>query len=120
MAEKTGPCEVWLSSWAITEDPVRMLFTMKEHGQITALHCLLDHRIKERKPAPLQLLQGFAKVGLAQCHAKIAVAVGEALSIACVGSANLSRNPRLEAGIITASHNACQFHKHLLKEQIYG
>jgi hypothetical protein len=121
MLKKAGPSELWLSTWTITEDPVRSLFLLKEQGFITQLHCLLDYRIKERKPAPLQLLQGFAdRVALAQCHAKCAVVQGANIALCYVGSANMSRNPRREAGFVSADASTALFHLEWLKSDIYG
>lgn len=108
LLQKTGPARIYLSTWTITETPVRVLCNLKEQGLITELHCVLDYRTKDRTPKPFQLLSGVAnRVKLTKCHAKVTVIENDAWGISIVGSANYSKNPRLEAGtIFTTKHDA--------------
>ncbi len=115
----TGPAKLFMSTWTITEEPVRKLFLLKQQGYIQELQCLLDYRIKQRKAAPFQLMNNVCdRLGLAQCHAKVAVAINEHKAVACVGSANFSRNPRIEAGILTAEREVAHFHASWISKEI--
>jgi hypothetical protein len=50
-----GPSEVCITSWALTEDPIRMLVNMIEDGLITDVHLVTDVRIKVNSPNAYQL-----------------------------------------------------------------
>jgi hypothetical protein len=117
MLRRAGPSDVYITTWTITEDPARRIVVMKQEGLIKSLHCLLDYRIRDRKPAPFQLLQANADV-IALAGAKATVVVGESISLCCLSSANYSRNPRFEAGIISANTEDAKFHIDWIKEAI--
>jgi hypothetical protein len=119
MLEKIGPADVFVTTWTITKDPVRRIVMLKQEGRIRSLNCLLDYRIRDRKPAPFQLLQANAdRISLAKCHAKVTVAINDDWALSCLSSANYSRNPRFEAGIISASRGDAQFHIDWITEAI--
>jgi hypothetical protein len=111
MLEKAGPADVFITTWTLTETPVRRVVLMKHEGLIKSLSCLLDYRIRDRKPAPFQLLQGNCdRLGIGKCHAKVTVVRNDQWALCCVGSANYSHNPRYEAGVICADREVCDFH----------
>jgi hypothetical protein len=100
--EKLGePCEIYLVTWTVTNTPVECLLQLKKEGYLKALHCLFDYRIKDTKPEAFQLIASFAdRVQLTKVHAKVTVMVGEKRGFSIVSSANLTKNPRIEAGVI--------------------
>lgn len=119
MLRKAGPSDVYFTTWTITEDPIRRLFMLKEEGLIKSLACILDYRIKDRKPAPFQLLQNIADQHvLTQCHAKVTIVIGEELAYTCLSSANFSKNPRIEAGIIGEGRMRAAFHRDWILKEI--
>ena len=119
MLRRSGPAAVFLTTWTVTEDPVRKIFLLKQEGLIKSLSCVLDYRIKGRKPKPFQLLEHTAdRIALTQCHAKAAVVRGESLSLTCLSSANFSRNPRIEAGIICEGEAVADFHQSWIEKTI--
>lgn len=119
LLRKAGPSQVFLSTWTVTEDPVRSLFMLKKEGLIKSLSCVLDYRITDRKPKPFQLLKQTAdRIALTQCHAKTLVIRGEEWDFACVGSANFSRNPRIEAGAIFEGTQAAKFHQDWIEAEL--
>ena len=108
---QTGPADVWLTTWTITENPVRRLFALRNEGIIKTLSCVLDYRIQGRKSGPFQLLEQTAdRIKLAQCHAKAIAIANDEWKVSVIGSANFSMNPRLEAGVICTAPNVTQFH----------
>lgn len=118
LLQQTGPARVYITTWTITEDPVAKLFLMKEQGLIQELHCILDYRIKDRKPKPFQFLEQTAdRILLTKCHAKVTVIENETWQVAIIGSANYSKNPRIEAGIICTDKQISQFHKSWIEQQ---
>jgi hypothetical protein len=116
---QTGASDVYLTTWTITEDPMRKIFLLKKKGLIKSLHCVLDQRIKGNKPGPFQLLKNTAdSLRLTQCHAKSLVLVNGKFNVSVLGSANLSRNPRLEAGTISTNKEAVNFDLNIIKNAI--
>jgi hypothetical protein len=114
-----GPAKVYLTTWTITEAPARALFSLYEGGYIEELHCLFDHRIKDGNPKPLQLLRSFMnseKMG--KCHAKTVSLVNEAWGVSVFGSANLSKNPRIERGAISTHRPVAEFDRDWILEEI--
>jgi hypothetical protein len=111
MLRRSGPAHVHIATWAATEDPARRIVMLKQQGMALSLSCLLDYKMQGRKPGPFQLLQANAdRLALAKCHAKVTAVINDHFSMVCVGSANLSRNPRFEAGVISACRGDAEFH----------
>lgn len=116
---KTGPARVCLSTWTITELPLRTLLSLHKRGLITELNCLFDHRIKERTPKAFQLAQAIvSNLKLTKVHAKVTVIENERWGVAIISSANLSRNPRIEAGVIFTDQKSAAFHRDWMMEEI--
>lgn len=118
---QTGPADIYLTTWALTEEPVRKLFFMKEAGLIKNLYCLVDYRLQVRKPEPLQLLKNMTDhIEFTQCHAKVTVIENEDWQVSVMGSANYTKNPRIEAGILSTLSQVAAFHKEWIKSLTHG
>jgi len=117
-----GPSRVFITPWAISEIAMRNLFNFMNDGLITELYMICDYRNTSRKPAELAFIERNAsKITLAKCHAKVVVIVPEdptQIPLTIVSSANLTRNPRLEAGVVTFSKAVADFHKDWINEEI--
>lgn len=113
----TGPAKVWLSTFSISEIAVRAFSLAIENGYITELYCLFDYTIKRHK---LNLLY-FAKniindIKLSANHSKLFLIENNHWNISVVGSANMTPNPRKEAGAIFTDINTfVSFKRHFLK-----
>lgn len=108
---RTGPAEVYLTTWTMTEQPASAIARLHRQGQIEQLNCVLDHRIKERSPKAFQVLSpAITRHRLTHIHAKTTVIRNADWGIAVVGSSNYSRNPRIETGTITVSKTVADFH----------
>jgi hypothetical protein len=117
--ERTGPARVSISTWTVTENPVRALVALRQAGLITELQLLFDHRIKTRCPRAFQLVAALeAKVSLAKCHAKVTVVENDNWGVAILSSQNYTRNPRIEAGAIFTDRASAAFHRDWMKRQI--
>ncbi len=117
--EQIGACEVYISTWTLTENPARVLLNLKDAGLITALHCLFDYRIQDRSPKSYQLISSIAdSIKLTKCHAKVATMVNDHYGVSIVGSANFSKNKRLEAGTIFTSREAALFDQKCIKKKM--
>ncbi|RYY69346.1 MAG: hypothetical protein EOO13_09805 [Chitinophagaceae bacterium] len=108
---KTGPAEVYIATWSMSENASRSILQMIESGMITRLSGVIDFRTKNRHPAAFQLAASiFSRMRLYSNHAKVTVIENENWSITITGSANYTNNPRAEAGVIlpfktSAEHN---------------
>lgn len=119
LIEITGAVDVHLATWTITEEPLRMLFKLKNEGKIKELNCLFDHRIKERTPKSFQFASQFVdKMGLAKSHAKVTVLENEEWAITINSSMNWSKNPRTESGVIICTKESVDFHKKWINHKI--
>jgi hypothetical protein len=97
----TGPADIWKSTWAISEEPVRVIIELLDKKIIRSVKCIFDYKVKEQKSKAFLLAQSnFNSVTLAHCHAKVMVIKNENWSVSVSGSANDTRNPRIERGVI--------------------
>ncbi|MBC6698072.1 phospholipase D-like domain-containing protein [Hymenobacter puniceus] len=119
--ERTGPARVYITSWTITEAPLRSLRELRNAGVIKELTLLLDHRIKSRCPQAWQLVPSLqARVHLSKCHAKVTVVENDEWAVAIVSSQNYTRNPRIEAGIVSLDRGAADFHRSWIERELAG
>lgn len=118
-SEKIGPAKLYLSTWTITEEPMRVLFGLIQKGLIQELNCLFDYRIEKRKAEAFQFAQvNASKIKLVKIHAKVAVLINEEWAITILGSANLTKNPRIEAGVFSSSLEVAEFHRNWITNEI--
>jgi len=118
LLEQTGPARVYFTTWAISEYAIRQLYQFIEHGLILELKGIFDYRNGIHKPAELQFLQKITTdIKAAKCHAKVTVIENDCWGISVVGSANYTRNPRIEAGVLCCDKTVAAFHRDwILKE----
>jgi len=106
----TGKADVFITSWAISEIAMRQLFSFKKNGLIISLNLILDYRNKVRKEKELAFVKQFCdNISLKKIHAKVTVIQNENFSISIIGSANYTRNPRIESGVILISKKVADF-----------
>ncbi|PRY90580.1 hypothetical protein [Mongoliibacter ruber] len=118
---RTGPAKIWLTTWTITELPMRALLGMIKEGLITELNAVLDYRIEKRKPEAFQLASNLiTRIKLTKCHAKVLVIQNDNWNIAVVTTSNFSKNPRIEAGVIFTDLASAEFHKNWIDGVIDG
>jgi len=118
---QTGPAEVCIATWSVSEIAVRQIFKQMEEGQITRLYALLDWRVKVRRPEVHDLLKfNISDIHVTTCHAKTTVIRNKKWAISIVGSANFTNNPRIEAGVISCDRAAADFHRRWILDAIKG
>lgn len=119
LLEQTGPARVWFTTWAISEYAIRQLYQFVEHGMILQLKGIFDYRNGVRKPAELQFLQQITtEIKPAKCHAKVTVIENDDWGISIVGSANFTRNPRIEAGVLFTCRKVAEFEKNWIEREL--
>lgn len=108
----TGSADVFITTWSITEEPVRALINAMDAGLIKTLNCVFDHKVKEQKSKAFLLAESnFTSVTLAKCHAKVTLIVNDVWQVSISGSANYTRNPRAERGLICTVPGVASFDK---------
>lgn len=116
---RQGPGMVYLTTWAISEIAMRQLCNFMKDGLITRLYALFDYRNTSRKPAELAFIQKNAtEIKLAKCHAKVTVIIPESVPVTIIGSANYTRNPRLETGTVFFGENSARFYQEMIMNEI--
>lgn len=120
LLRQIGPSEVWLTTWALSENPVRCLANLKDEGLISALHCLFDHRIRNNAVGPLHMLTETADTyGFTKVHAKAAVMIPENdVPFTILTSANLTNNKRIEVGTIIRNAECAEYNKDWIEKEI--
>ncbi len=109
LIEQVGKSNVLISTWAITEEPLRVLFRLKELGLIGSLKGLFDYRLGERSPKGYAFAQSFFDdIILIENHSKVTVIQNKTIPITVIGSANWTKNKRLEAGTILTDQTTCE------------
>lgn len=111
LLEHIGPSRTWLTSWTITEGPVRSIVKLQERGLITDLACLFDARVGKYNANALQLAQrSFTRVGLTSIHAKCLVMVNDLWAVTVLSTANITRNKRIELYWISTHREVADHH----------
>jgi hypothetical protein len=114
---QTGPADVLVSTWSISEFAIRQIVQKHSEGLIRSIRFLIDPRVKVRNPNPLQMLAANFDYRLKACHAKVTLIWNEVWTISVVASANLTNNPRIERGIIFPFRDVFEFdHKWISHE----
>ena len=103
--------ELYLTTYAIREFPVRQLILAQERGDIKRVVMLLDYRAKVRTPEVFQLAKmNVDSIYLTSIHAKVTVIRAKDCCFTIVGSANWTQNPRIEVGLIRKAEADAVFH----------
>lgn len=114
VCEIVGECDVTLCTWAITEEPLRVIHNLKATGKIRILRGLFEHKVKSRGSAFAFAEQFFDEIYLSKCHAKVTVIEGKEKSVTIFCSANLTKNRRIEAGTIYCNQKAAIANKNYI------
>ncbi|RNI27651.1 hypothetical protein EFA69_16160 [Rufibacter immobilis] len=117
--ERTGPADVYITTWSLTEEPVRAILDFTEKGLIRSLTCLFDYRIQARNPKVFQLIDSvIERKKLTKIHAKVTVICNEEWAVSIISSANFTKNPRIEAGVILTDTETAAFNIDWIEEEI--
>lgn len=115
------PAEVKIVTWSVGEDAVRILSKLAADGKITRVECIFDWRVKVRRPEVHAFArQAFARVRLSSTHAKMVLINSKSWKISIITSANLTNNPRIEAGVIDTSNEVFEFHEGWFNSEMAG
>lgn len=121
LLEITGPAKVWISTFSISEAAIRAIHLGIEKGWITEIHCFFDQTIRKHKVGLLFFANNIVNnvigdISIGANHSKLVLIENDHWSISVVGSANMTPNPRKEAGVIFSDKSTLEFYKsHLVK-----
>ncbi len=111
LLKKYNKADLYITTYALREFPVRQLILAQEKGDIKSIKMLLDYRAKTRTPEVFQLAgMNIGSIFLTSIHAKVTVIKSPAGYISIVGSANWTQNPRIECGVISLNKELAEFH----------
>lgn len=113
----TGKAEIWLSTFSISEAAIRALFTAGENGLIDRIHCLFDHTIPKNKLSLLFFAHNVVTdIAISANHSKIILLENDTWKVTVVSSANMTPNPRKEAGVLFTVPDVFDLYKaHLVR-----
>lgn len=115
------PAELWLSTWAVKEAAARTIVQLIDSKHITAVRAVFDYRIQSVDAKTYHLLKRhLTQSALTKNHAKVIVLDFITDQITIVTSANLSNNPRIEAGFVSANQLTSDFHMGWMKKVLSG
>ncbi|MBS7565091.1 hypothetical protein KHS38_11810 [Mucilaginibacter sp. Bleaf8] len=117
----TGPAEVCFTTWAISEIAITKFLSWQASGLITELHAVIDVGLRNKKPAIYHRAAAtFTNLKFAHCHAKATVITNGSHHITLIGSANYTKNPRKEVGVIIWDKNIALANQRWIKEVTNG
>jgi hypothetical protein len=107
-----GAFHLSLATFNVSEDSLRPIFFMKERGELLSCRFLLDHNVKRHKIDMLFFSSGIAdSVRISSTHMKVLLLENDKICMSVVGSANMNRNIRHEAGMISTEPDIYNFYK---------
>ncbi|MDY0002575.1 MAG: hypothetical protein RBU30_14865 [Polyangia bacterium] len=113
------PPALYLATWSSSDSAVRQLARLRTEGRVSALHSIMDHHAAQQRTDGAAYLQGVSDTyGTTGIHAKVAVLISSTVGITVIGSANLTTNPRIEAGVITHDLTVARFHAQWITDAI--
>lgn len=108
----SGPAEIKIVSYSITEFPLRILSQLQAKQIITKLNMVLDFTVS-RTPSLKQFAEHMSNsVRFTDVHSKIVLISNKNWKITFISSANFTRNNRFENGII---YTGSKMHKQYLQ-----
>jgi hypothetical protein len=117
--ETTGPAHLVACRWSMEAHAAEKLMILLGAGNLLSVSMLVDWRVQVRNPHALKLGEmNFAKIRVTSCHAKVFCLHNDTWSVSCVGSANFTNNPRIEAGHLSTSKKITDFHRAWILEEI--
>jgi hypothetical protein len=118
--QRTGPDDVWITSWTITERPMRLILELLKNGTIRKLRALFSERVEAMNPVAHQVASMNMDVRLTKIHAKCIVVLNEHWGVSVSGSANFTRNPRIEKYVICTHRSIAESERLWIDAEMEG
>jgi hypothetical protein len=114
-----GRAKLYATTWAINEEVVAMLLRAQQEGLLQEVNFLFDWRVRKYKPNAYALAAQHFTTHVVSLHAKVCVLESERRSVAVVGSANWTRNSKIEAYYLSVDREVANFWKNFINEQLH-
>lgn len=115
--DMTGPADVMLETFNISEEAIRTLFVELENKRIRSLRIIVDQNVRRHKIGTLLFARNITSdIHVTNCHSKVLLVSNEKYRIGIVGSANFNQPLRYEAGVIITNENLFNFFLTSFKE----
>lgn len=109
---QAGAFHLGLATFNVSEDSLRPIFFMKERKELLSVRFLFDNNIKRHKIDMMFFSSNIAdQIRVSSTHMKVLLAENEKICMAVVGSANMNRNIRYEAGFIVTDRDRYNYFK---------
>lgn len=112
--ECTGPAELALASYSVSEQALRVLHRMKSESHITKLSFLFDRSVRNNKLDMLAFAAQFAdEIFLDNSHIKLALINNDQHNVVVITTANITENQRWEYYLIAATNELVEEAAHM-------
>lgn len=119
LLEQTGKADVWLTSWTVTEEPIRRIAQLKAAGTIREFNALFDTRASVNNPNGVQMARKTAnRIAFVPIHAKCMVLMGERSCVSVSTSANLTRNKRIEKYVLSTHEEVAHGDRKVIESEL--
>lgn len=109
----TGPANVRISSFSLSENAVRSFINDKQSGLIKSMSLLFDVSIPHRKiDLMLFAREVFSEIRLCPNHSKMILIDGDH-KLCIISTQNLTPNPRLEVGVLFTTNEHYNFYSNV-------
>lgn len=106
-----GAFHLSLATFNISEDALRPIFFMKDRNEFLSTRFLFDNNVKRHKLDMLLFANNIAdQVRTSHSHMKVMLCHNDDVSLSIVGSANMNRNLRHEAGFFSTDKDIFQYY----------
>lgn len=114
-----GPAALTAATWSVAEHAAQKLIAALDEGSLTDIKFLVDWRVQVRTPGFMTLAKRhFTDIRVSSTHAKVFVLRNDEWNLSLVGSANLTNNPRIEAGHLSTNPDTANFHADWIEREI--
>lgn len=116
LLSRTGPAEVGFITWGVGKQAVELIKQAIDAGMITDCWAVFDKNLQRRKSnIHAQALMILPRVGYADAHGKAFVIRNEDYTITAITTSNMTRNRRLEFGVIFTQPEVCEQYFSMIK-----
>jgi hypothetical protein len=121
LVDMCGPSKVYISTWRLSEEPLRVMAGLKSVGGIKELNLILSDRTESNNPQEKQLAESIAdRIVYVKNHSKVTVIRGEKCTATIISTANYSTNRRIESGVIFYDWKISAFNKGWMENVLTG
>lgn len=114
-----SPIDIYLTTFSMTEFSARILAQLKDNQTIHSLHVLIDKEARNRYPNVNQILTNICdSLGHISIHAKVLLISKGDVGITLLSSANWTKNPRIEVGVVDATLSVLHSHREWIIDKI--